>query len=136
MEIKFNRINMNVENNKIAKIKIKPLRYTLMELREMNYLKRKGKKIPVELLNKPFEDFDVGNQLKPKKSNKSLSNLKIEEVNENNKESSNLSITPKENDKEEIDNQSKKSSSKESGLFKLNFCNDNNSEDEDNKSSV
>ena len=52
---------MNQENdiNQLAKIKIKPLRYTLMELREMNYLKRKGKPIPKELLNKPFEDFDV-----------------------------------------------------------------------------
>ena len=116
---------MNSGANQIAKIKIKPLRYTLMELRQINFLKRKGKPIPVDLLNKPFEDFDVGNQIKPKKSNKSMANLKIEEIKENNKENSSLTITLKKDNKEdEIEN--KNSSSIESGgILKLNICKEN-----------
>ena len=128
-------MNSNNEDFKIAKIKIKPLRYTLMELREMNYLKRKGKPIPIELLKKPFEDFEIGNQLKTRKSNTSIKKLKIEKINEIKEEN------PKEDSKsdlsksEKIENKSKESSNKESrqsGILQLKLCGD---EDEDFNSS-
>ena len=132
---------MNPEINQIANIKIKPLRYTLMELREINFLKRKGRPIPPKLLNKPFEDFDVGNELKSKKAN--ISKTNIEEIKENNNESSDLSntIKQKENTENEIDekknndskNKSKESSLNENGGFKLQLFNADNSDD--NKSS-
>ena len=130
---------MNQENDlkKLAKIKIKPLRYTLMELREMNYLKRKGKPIPKELLNKPFEDFDVSNQIKAKRkqskiSQNSIEDEKMDEIKEDNRESSDLSNTPKSNinDKSIENKKSKKSSEKENGILQLKFCED----DEDEKS--
>ena len=143
---------MNSETNQIAKIKIKPLRYTLMELREINFLKRKGRPIPPELLNKPFEDFDVGNKLKPKKE----PIPKIVEIKENKDESSDLSNTIKEQEQKNLDNnkidekkkndsESKKSSSNandndngndndnDNGIFKLKLF--NAGEDDENKSS-
>ena len=39
------------------KLKIHPLRYTLMELRKINYLKRNNLPIPAELKNRKFEHF-------------------------------------------------------------------------------
>ena len=133
---------MNVDNdiNQLAKIKIKPLRYTLMELREMNYLKRKGKPIPKELLNKPFEDFDVSNQIKMKRRQSKISQIspeeeKMDEIKEDNKESSDLSITPKSsiNDKSIEDKKSKKSLEKENGILQLKFCDDDEDEKSNNK---
>ena len=44
---------------RIDKLKIKSLRYTLMELREINYLKRNGKPIPPSLKYKRCDDFEV-----------------------------------------------------------------------------
>ena len=133
---------MNQENdiNQLAKIKIKPLRYTLMELREMNYLKRKGKPIPKELLNKPFEDFDVSNQIKTKRRQSKMSKISIEEekmdeIKEEKKESSELSNTPKSSiyDKTIENKKSKKSSEKENGILQLKFCEDDEDEKSDNK---
>ena len=125
---------MNQNNNdfQMAKIKIKPLRYTLMELREMNYLKRKGKPIPVELLKKPFEDFEIGNQLKTKKSSKSIKNPKIEEEidgikEEDAKENTSSFLS----DSQKSENKSKKSSDKNAGILQLKFCGG----EDDNKSS-
>ena len=125
---------MEKEDEKnIAKIKIKPLRYSLMELREMNFLKRKGRPIPAELLNKPFEDFDVNMQFKSCKTN-NYENLKIDEIKEEKKENSEISIShnsPKESNKSKSEsNKSKSSSEKESGILQLKFCDD----DENNSS--
>ena len=50
---------MNGKEHKIAKLKIKSLRYTLMELREINYLKRNGKPIPPSLKFKRCDDFEI-----------------------------------------------------------------------------
>ena len=131
-------MNTGNHSNQIAKIKIKPLRYTLMELREMNYLKRKGKPIPSELLNKPFEDFDVNNNINQIRQKK-IDNSKIHKINEDNKESSELSNTKKsqiynnlnENDK---DKKSKNSSKNDNDnvILKLQFCDGN---DDNNSSS-
>ena len=117
---------MKIENevNKLAKLKIKPLRYTLMELREINYLKRKGKPIPTQLLNKPFEDFELTNQINAKKSN----TIKIEEIKEDQKESSNLSSSNNSNALSKSNNKSQKEKDKESGILQLKLCGD----DEDN----
>ncbi len=124
---------MKIENevNKLAKLKIKPLRYTLMELREINYLKRKGKPIPTQLLNKPFEDFELTNQINAKKSN----TIKIEEIKEDQKESSNLSSSNNSNvlSKSNNKNQKEKDKDKESGILQLKFCGDD--EDNNNNSS-
>ena len=54
-------MNLENETNSTVTIKVRVLKYTLMELREMNYLRRKGKEIPSNLLNKTFEDFDINN---------------------------------------------------------------------------
>ena len=117
---------MKIENevNKLAKLKIKPLRYTLMELREINYLKRKGKPIPTQLLNKPFEDFDVTNQINTKKSK----TMRILEIKEDQKESSNLSSSNNSNVLSKSNNKSQKEKDKESGILQLKLCGD----DEDN----
>ena len=50
-----------------GKLKIHPLRYTLMELRKINYLKRNNLPIPSELKNKKFEHFDVDESMFKKK---------------------------------------------------------------------
>ena len=50
------------------KLKIKPMRYTLMELRKINYLTRNGLPIPDELKNKQYEDLPI-NQPKAKNAN-------------------------------------------------------------------
>ena len=117
---------MKIENevNKLAKLKIKPLRYTLMELREINYLKRKGKPIPTQLLNKPFEDFDVTNQINTKKSK----TMRILEIKEDQKESSNLSSSNNSNALSKSNNKSQKEKDKVSGILQLKLCGD----DEDN----
>jgi hypothetical protein len=111
-----------------------------MELREMNYLKRKGKPIPKELLNKPFEDFDVSNQIKTKRRQSKMSKISIEEekmdeIKEDKKESSELSNTPKSSiyDKTIENKKSKKSSEKENGILQLKFCEDDEDEKSDNK---
>ena len=134
---------MNQENdiNTLAKIKIKPLRYTLMELRKMNYLKRRGKPIPLELLNKPFEDFDVSNQIKIKRRQSKISQIskisneeeKMDEIKEDNKESSDLSNTPQSNEKSIENKNSIKSSEKENGILQLKFCEDDENEKSNNK---
>lgn len=48
-----------------AKLRIKPIKYTLMELRKINYCKRKGIPVPQELLDKKFEDFAIEEKAKP-----------------------------------------------------------------------
>lgn len=50
---------MDDKNLKNDKLKIRSLRYTLMELREINYLKRNGKPIPDRLRYKRCDDFEV-----------------------------------------------------------------------------
>lgn len=52
---------MDSKNNsaKKNKLKVKPLKWTLMELRKMNFLRRKNLPIPKELLEKKFENFDL-----------------------------------------------------------------------------
>ena len=49
---------MNKKKDKKGKnFKIHPLKYTLMELRKINYLKRNNLPIPAELKNRKFEHF-------------------------------------------------------------------------------
>ena len=131
---------MNQENeiHKIAKIKIRPLKYTLMELREINYYKRRGKPIPVELLSKHFEDFDVRNQLlqgqKPKQTKLNINNSKIDEIKEeDNKESSSVSNSQKSNSF--YKNENNNGSSKKRGILKLNFNDDEDEKDSSDNSS-
>ena len=46
------------------KLRIKPLIYTMMELRKIKYLLRKDKEIPKELLEKEFEDYELDKETK------------------------------------------------------------------------
>ena len=46
-----------IKDKKGKNFKIHPLKYTLMELRKINYLKRNNLPIPAELKNRKFEHF-------------------------------------------------------------------------------
>ena len=46
------------------KLRIKPLIYTMMEVRKIKYLLRKDKEIPKELLEKEFEDYELDKETK------------------------------------------------------------------------
>ena len=52
------------KNKGKSKLRIKPMKYTLMELRKINYCKRKGIPVPQELLDKKFEDFVIEDKVK------------------------------------------------------------------------
>ena len=66
------------------KLRIKPIKYTLMELRHINYCKRKGIPIPQELLDKKFEDFTIDDKQKVQKPQ--MLNLKEENESSHSKE--------------------------------------------------
>lgn len=66
------------------KLRIKPIKYTLMELRHINYCKRKGIPIPQELLDKKFEDFTIDDKQKVPKPQ--MLNLKEDNESSHSKE--------------------------------------------------
>lgn len=68
------------KNKGKSKLRIKPMKYTLMELRKINYCKRKGIPVPQELLDKKFEDFVIEDKVKEAKPQL----LQLQEVNESN----------------------------------------------------
>ena len=75
------------KNKAKAKLRIKPIKYTLMELRKINFCKRKGIPIPQELLDKKFEDFAIEDKTKTTQQPQQLKledkDIGKDEVNEN-----------------------------------------------------